>query len=341
MKLLNYFFIISLVVVADLHSMDLVHSWYSYYIKGEKTSVAKLPELSKDNLKQIFEQLVNRRDFENEDDVINTLNSFNAASKNANLAVKEFLNEKAQKDPKYRSLFIPGDPTKTISKQFTKLKSDVIERNFIENINKFSGKFPLDVAISLATIQFRNLETRDLHGQGSAVSKAFKDVYNNPDIESSIVLEMLERLLKAKSIAVFQEILPLSYILYFVDIEVRIKYAKIQELTDLNEKLSNLNKYEPRLKLILDTLNLFTKYKIEKSLKTSEYTDLDSKIESIKRNLLYIDPTTSPTSNLFFGKKPFYPNYILSVHGLPKTIIILRQILELLEKIKMHGVKKI
>ena len=320
MKLLNYFFIISLVVVADLHSMDLVHSWYSYYIKGEKTSVAKLPELSKDNLKQIFEQLVNRRDFENEDDVIN---------------------EKAQKDPKYRSLFIPGDPTKTISKQFTKLKSDVIERNFIENINKFSGKFPLDVAISLATIQFRNLETRDLHGQGSAVSKAFKDVYNNPDIESSIVLEMLERLLKAKSIAVFQEILPLSYILYFVDIEVRIKYAKIQELTDLNEKLSNLNKYEPRLKLILDTLNLFTKYKIEKSLKTSEYTDLDSKIESIKRNLLYIDPTTSPTSNLFFGKKPFYPNYILSVHGLPKTIIILRQILELLEKIKMHGVKKI
>ena len=96
-----------------LHSYDCITIWRQLF-------KARIVRLSKDDLKQIFEQLTNRRDFENEDHVVATLNSFNLASKNANLAVKEFLKHKERTDSKYRALIVIGS-TATIPKQFTQL----------------------------------------------------------------------------------------------------------------------------------------------------------------------------------------------------------------------------
>jgi hypothetical protein len=97
------------------------------------------PEMSYLVAQSYFDKLLKRTDFKSEQDLIDSLNAFNAANKITNLVVKDYLKTKAKTDPKYTQLIVAGNDTKTFAKQFTKLKLDLIDGIITKKVEEKVG----------------------------------------------------------------------------------------------------------------------------------------------------------------------------------------------------------
>ncbi len=125
---------LSAVICANIGAMESDINPLDSEQQNLALNIKKLPkDMSKEVAKLYFDKLIKRTDFKSEQDLIDTLNTFNAANKATNEAVKDYLKNKEKIDPEYKKLIVPGNSTKTFAKQFTRLKWDLID-NLISEV---------------------------------------------------------------------------------------------------------------------------------------------------------------------------------------------------------------
>lgn len=180
-------------------------------ISGQEEAQKKIKDqLLKDNIKNIeegqmlkalpkdmnlqisklyFSNLIKRTDFQNEKELVDSLNEFNKASKVTNQVVREYLKKLSQTDQKYANLIVAGDPVKTFAKQFTALKLDLINKIILKITNNNSLEEILkDAALKFEAYNWSKIFAKNNKMYSDFLSKALRDIlykgYNDPSFNS-------------------------------------------------------------------------------------------------------------------------------------------------------------